>query len=66
DEVLGLVQAGILSLDQVVAQAVVKTPFELQKAGANSPAHAAAPAAAPVPQAAPTAAAPRAAAPAAH
>lgn len=51
DELDGFAQAGIQSLEQVVAQAVIKNPYDVQKAGGNAPATPAAPAtAAPAPQ----------------
>jgi hypothetical protein len=49
DDKEALVQAGIQSLDQVVAQAVIKTPFDVPKGAA--PAAPAAPAAVPAPAA---------------
>lgn len=48
DEVQGLVHAGISSLDQVIAQAVIKSPYELQKGAVSVPAGAT-PAASPSP-----------------
>ncbi|MGE3262600.1 MAG: GYF domain-containing protein [Bacteriovoracia bacterium] len=37
EELEGFVQAGVLSLEQVVAQAVVKTPFDVQRAAPAAP-----------------------------
>jgi hypothetical protein len=51
----GLVQAGVVSLDQWLSQAVVKNPFDVLNSGSHPETPAAAPGAAPVPGMAPAA-----------